>query len=735
MKNNSIRIDELAKKVKKGDKKAFEELYKLTSSRAYFTALQICGDNQEAEDIVQESYITALNKISSLERTESFMGWFNRIVVNKSKDFLKKKNPKLLSEEEEWILQGQADEKLEFSPEENIDKEELKSVVMDAVKELNVEKRTCVMMKYFNDMSVNEIAQAMEVPVSTVKNRLFDARKELKFLFEKKGTTAAYSIAPFGVVGWAYNAAFENIAQSFEGSAAAAKIFSGIAVAGTAASAATAGTAVTGTGLFAKAAAATTMQKVAAGLVVAGVVTGSTIGITSVVNNKKEYDDVLTTSYSETVEDASIPEEKNSFINVIQPASPEEEKEHDEKVLDFNIPGEMPHKVVYKGTMKTGKKHITFEESTDSYYVDFEAAESGYYLFDSDCVDGYNTLSVALPDNTQGESINALSYDEVNIRNGIQIYYVEKGVNTVLVFSPPDTDSMNIDVEYLGEDIAEIVINQEDLDNVVLGYNEYLDDGNIVSQNQIMGEGIYSNFFRTKLIFSSGKVYDMGDTQLIYTVREGELKEGSNTAVFNIFGKEIEREITVKPITDYVMDIQINNLEQFTFAKINEYGFVYEAPENYEITVTYGDGSKETFNGTTWDKTLKFDGGVELRVDMFTTGLRDREPLRFVVAIGEQIYIDRVCVVNEFDAVGYRKALDRNNLETAKEYKEFIGEFYERAENSGDTTTERIDFTAEAVKSSAHYSLKLVKKIAGFELDYAITIYKIMTENEFDLLN
>ncbi len=82
MKENNKRIDELAKKVKKGDKKAFEELYKLTSSRAYFTALQICGDKHEAEDILQESYITALNKISSLERTESFMGWFNRIVAN-----------------------------------------------------------------------------------------------------------------------------------------------------------------------------------------------------------------------------------------------------------------------------------------------------------------------------------------------------------------------------------------------------------------------------------------------------------------------------------------------------------------------------------------------------------------------------------------------------------------------------------------------------------------------------
>ena len=144
----------------------------------------------------------------------------------------------------------------------------------------------------------------------------------------------------------------------------------------------------------------------------------------------------------------------------------------------------------------------------------------------------------------------------------------------------------------------------------MLGYNEYLDEQNVVSQNQsIMGEGNYANLFRTKIVFSSGKVYDMGDAQLVYTVIEGELREGKNTAVFNIFGKEIEQEITLHKITDYVKDIEINGLEQFTFAKINEEGFVYEAPENYEITVTYGDGSKETFDGTTWDKTLKFDNG------------------------------------------------------------------------------------------------------------------------------
>ncbi len=730
MKDSNKRINELAKKVKKGDKKAFEELYRLTSSRAYFTALQICNDKQEAEDILQESYITALNKISLLERTESFMSWFNRIVVNKSKDFLRRKNPNLLSEDDEWLLEEQADEYDIFSPESNVDKEDLKSAVMDAVQELSVDKRTCVMMKYFNDMSVNEIAQSMEVPVSTVKNRLLSARKELKSLFECKGITAAYSVAPFGVVGWAYNAAFENVAQSFEGSAAAAKIFSGIAVAGTAASAATAGSAAAGTGLFAKAAAATTMQKVVSGIVVAGVVTGSTLGITSVVNSKKDADDVPTIPYAETVDYSNPFEDENSVVNIIQTDSSEEEKEHETKILDFGVPGEMPHQVGYKGTMELGKNHITFEDSVDLYYVDFNAQESGYYSFDCENDDCY----AVLPEDSESESINALAHDEVNIRNKIQLYYVEKGMNTVLVFKNPDVDSANIDVKYLGEKITDIVIEQQDLDNVVLGYNEYTDDGNAVNQNQsIMGEGTYANLFRTKILFSSGKVYDMDNTELVYTVREGELREGRNTAVFNIFGNEIEREITLHPITDYVKNIEISNLEEFTFAKINENGFVYEAPENYEITITYGDASQETFDGTIWDKTLKLDNGVELRVDMFTSGLRDREPLRFVVAIGEQIYIDRLCVVKEFDAAGYRKALNKNNLETAKEYKKIIEEFYARAQNSAGTPAERLGFTAEAVKSSTHYSLKLVERIAGFELDYAITTYKIITENKFDL--
>lgn len=744
MKENAQRIDELAKKVKNGDKKAFEELYKLTSSRAYFTALHICGDNHDAEDIVQESYITALNKISYLERTESFMSWFNCIVINKTKDHLRKKKPNLLSEEEEWLLEDKPEENMKFMPEDNVDKEELKSAVMETVKELSADKRTCVMMKYFDDMSVNDIAKAMGISVSAVKNRLLSARKELKSLFEKKGITAAYSIAPFGVVGWAYEAAFENIAQSFEGSAAAAKIFSGIAVAGTAATAATAGSAAAGTGIFAKAAAATTAQKIVAGLVVAGVVTGSTVGITSVVKKNKE-DTVPTTSYSETVDYEVSPEPEIPVVNIIHPSSPEEEKENEDKILDHDIIGKMPIKINYKGNLKTGKNHLTFNGEDFIYYMNFFADKPGYYRFAGDYESraAYCRVSVPVYDSSDG-TINGFADGEGTYKDGF-VYYLDKGENTLVIekgirYEGKETD---VDVEYLGEEIAEIVFDEEKVNNVVLGYDEYVEGDILLWQKQEgIDDGLYANIFPLKIIFTDGTEYDLGNCELTYRVKEGELKEGKNTAIFTLWGETYEKEITLHPVTDYVKEIEVNNLDDFIYAEIGEDGYVYDKPDIIYITVTYADGSKETFNSKEWDGFIRLDNGVELRVTAYQTDvnrtmdqqLRSRGPLKFVVAIGESnIYVDRVYIIKDFDIIGFRKALDKNNLTTAKEYMNILKGFYERTLNEVSDTQDFFLYSYNLAENTAYYSFKLAKRIAGFELDYAITTYKIITENEFVL--
>ena len=76
-----------------GTKQQAELIIRQYADMIYCIACQNTASMQDAEDILQESFITALEKINTLDKSESFVGWFNRIVANKSKDFLKKKKP------------------------------------------------------------------------------------------------------------------------------------------------------------------------------------------------------------------------------------------------------------------------------------------------------------------------------------------------------------------------------------------------------------------------------------------------------------------------------------------------------------------------------------------------------------------------------------------------------------------------------------------------------------------
>lgn len=302
------RIAELVIEMQNGNSKAFDELYKLTSSRAYFVALQITKNDQDAEDILQESYVNAIAKINTLDKPESFVSWFHHIVANKSKDSLKKKKPTLFEGGEDEAFEVIPDEDTSFSPEENLNQAELQKAVMEVIGELTEEKRACVLMMYFEEMSVNEIAETLDVPVSTVKNRLFTARKDLKAKFEKRGITCVYSTAPIGVVIWALSKTADAVSKTFAGSQASAQVFAGITAASSATAATTAaaagGTAAAsaGTGIAAKVAALTVAQKVVAGVAVTGIVTASAAGVATVVNlNKEETTTAATTAYVEEV--------------------------------------------------------------------------------------------------------------------------------------------------------------------------------------------------------------------------------------------------------------------------------------------------------------------------------------------------------------------------------------------------------------------------------------------------
>ena len=282
MKDENKKIARLIKQIKRGNQSAFEEFYKLTSSKAYFIALKITQNEHDAEDILQESYIKVLEKINEIDTSQNINSWFLKIVSNKSKDFLKAKNRLIFEGEEETFFEDIPEGKTEFCPEENLNQEELRLEVMAAIDELTAEKRACIMMMYFGDMSVKEIAESIEVPESTVKNRLYTARKDLKNKFEKNGNIL-YGAALGSVLIWALNKTSVTASAAFLASAASAEIIAEATTA--AASTAATAAASAGTSIATKIAVASVAQKIAVGVAATAVIGGSTAGVVTVVKN------------------------------------------------------------------------------------------------------------------------------------------------------------------------------------------------------------------------------------------------------------------------------------------------------------------------------------------------------------------------------------------------------------------------------------------------------------------
>lgn len=126
-----MNISHLVEKIKKGDNKSFEKLYKLTEREVWFTCISFLKNETTAQDIMQETYITAFLKIQSLEKSSQIRSWLNRIAVNKCKNYLKGKGEIQLDDE---IFENQAivDERISI-PEEYIS-DKAKSLCVPSIK-------------------------------------------------------------------------------------------------------------------------------------------------------------------------------------------------------------------------------------------------------------------------------------------------------------------------------------------------------------------------------------------------------------------------------------------------------------------------------------------------------------------------------------------------------------------------------------------------------------------------
>ena len=208
---------ELVKRVKAGDESAFTEIYEKSQKLVYTTCLGILNNEQDAEDAMQETYITVYDKISTLEDEKTFVHWLKTVAANKARDKFKLKKDNLSYEDAvatEEDLMG--DDNLENLPDSLVLEKDKRDTLHKIMRnELSDAQYQTLLLYYYDELKISEIANVMECPEETIKSRLKASRIKLKAgieAFEKKnGVSLMGGVAGAQTLG--------NFFKSFYGSA------------------------------------------------------------------------------------------------------------------------------------------------------------------------------------------------------------------------------------------------------------------------------------------------------------------------------------------------------------------------------------------------------------------------------------------------------------------------------------------------------------------------------------
>lgn len=164
----------LARKAKKGDSDAYTELYKIYKEYLYRMAYSYVKDEQKALDILQESVYKGMVNIEKLKEPKNFKSWITRILINVAISYIKKDSKVVcLDEDMPLVYQEKA---MPFE-----DKMDLYSAI-DGLKD---KYKTVIILKYYNNMSIEEIANTLGIPINTAKSHLKRAKESLSNILEE----------------------------------------------------------------------------------------------------------------------------------------------------------------------------------------------------------------------------------------------------------------------------------------------------------------------------------------------------------------------------------------------------------------------------------------------------------------------------------------------------------------------------------------------------------------------
>lgn len=198
----------LVQAVQQGADGAAGELYLAFYEDIYYYIFKTVNDRELAEDLTQDTFMEILDTIDRLKEPAAFGTWSRQIAFHRCTAHFRKRRELLADEDEDGysVFDTVEEERTEFIPDAALDQEDLKKTIHDMIDSLPEEQRSALMMRYFDELSVAQIAQIQGVSEGTVKSRLNYGRKAVKKSvedYEKKSGVKLHSVGILPVLLWA----------------------------------------------------------------------------------------------------------------------------------------------------------------------------------------------------------------------------------------------------------------------------------------------------------------------------------------------------------------------------------------------------------------------------------------------------------------------------------------------------------------------------------------------------
>jgi len=186
--------EELVEACQAGEASAFDVLVGRWEDRIRGAAYRFLGSEEEARDVAQEAFLKAYRALESFKREARFSTWLYQIATNLCRDRLRRRRTRAAVSLEELEEGGPVIVETRPGAHERLLQMDLARAVRRAVHALPEEQRVVVILKEYEGLTFLEIAQALDVPVSTVKTRLYRGLGQLRLRLEGEGIGAASAV-------------------------------------------------------------------------------------------------------------------------------------------------------------------------------------------------------------------------------------------------------------------------------------------------------------------------------------------------------------------------------------------------------------------------------------------------------------------------------------------------------------------------------------------------------------